>query len=216
MVTDFSPFLTIWKPVTVFLCVMQGKEEEPAPVFTGRGAGLVSNSVNPNDSERYAVFIRFEYFLYNQCASCFCSIRNITSRVTLNWRGQSNFACKSIREFLFWKQFVNVNLLCDLTQSQHSCSLIYSYVEPMRSLSPPYKTRFALMGIIQMCLSHRRDAASTGLVGDGERNTDPVSLVSRSNQNPHNPDATNTATMDISGREAGVKTVSLSLSLCFL
>ncbi len=120
---------------------------------------------------------------------------------------------KAFENLLFWKQFVNVNLLCDLTQSQHSCSLIYSYVAPMRSLSPPYKTRFALMGIIQMCLSHRRDAASTGLVGDGERNTDPVSLVSRSNQNPHNPDATNTATMDISGREAGVKTVSLSLSL---
>ncbi|XP_016143811.1 ATRX chromatin remodeler, like [Sinocyclocheilus grahami] len=78
----------------------KGKEEEPAPVFTGLGAGLVSNSVNPNESER-------------------------------------------------------------------------------------------------------RDATSTGLVGDGERNTDPVSLVSRSNQNPQNPDVTNTATMEISGGEAG-------------
>lgn len=67
------------------------------------------------------------------------------------------------------------------------------------------------MVIIQMCLSYRRDATSTGLVGDGERNTDPVSLVSRSNQNPQNPDVTNTATMEISGRETGVKTVSLSL-----
>ncbi|KTF90639.1 hypothetical protein cypCar_00016358 [Cyprinus carpio] len=78
----------------------KGKEEEPAPVFTGLAAGLVSNSVNPNESER-------------------------------------------------------------------------------------------------------RDATSTGLVGDGERNTDPVSLGSRSNQNPQNPDVTNTATMEISGREAG-------------
>ncbi len=52
-------------------------------------------------------------------------------------------------------------------------------------------------------------------MGDGERNTDPVSLVSRSNQNPQNPDVTNTATMEISGGETGVKTVSLSLSLCF-
>ncbi len=69
------------------------------------------------------------------------------------------------------------------------------------------------MVIIQICLSHRRDATSTGLVGDGERNTDPVSLVSRSNQNPQNPDVTNTATMEISGGETGVKTVSLSLSL---
>ncbi len=69
------------------------------------------------------------------------------------------------------------------------------------------------MVIIQICLSHRRDATSTGLVGDGERNTDPVSLVSRSNQNPQNPDVTNTATMEISGGETGVKTVSLSVSL---
>ncbi|XP_058631668.1 transcriptional regulator ATRX-like isoform X2 [Onychostoma macrolepis] len=78
----------------------KGKEEEPAPVFKGLGAGLASNSVNPNDSER-------------------------------------------------------------------------------------------------------RDATSTGLVGDGERNTDPVSLVSRANQNPQNPDVTNTATGEISGGEAG-------------
>ncbi|XP_059407059.1 transcriptional regulator ATRX-like isoform X3 [Carassius carassius] len=78
----------------------KGKEEVPAPVFPGLGAGLVGSSVNPNDSER-------------------------------------------------------------------------------------------------------KDATSTGLVGDGERNTDPVSLGSRSNQNPQNPDVTNTATTEISGFVVG-------------
>ncbi len=59
---------------------MQGKEEVPAPVLTGLCAGLVSNSVNPNDSERYAVFyIRFEYFLYNQCAHA--SVQYKTSKL---------------------------------------------------------------------------------------------------------------------------------------
>ncbi|XP_042613316.1 transcriptional regulator ATRX-like, partial [Cyprinus carpio] len=75
----------------------KGEKEEPAPVFTGLGAGLVSDSVKPNDSEG-------------------------------------------------------------------------------------------------------REPTSAGLVGDGERNTDPVSFVSGSNQNP---DVTNTATMEISGGEAG-------------
>ncbi|XP_016331710.1 transcriptional regulator ATRX-like [Sinocyclocheilus anshuiensis] len=51
--------------------------------------------------------------------------------------------------------------------------------------------------------SEGREATSTGLVGDGERNTDPVSLVSGSNQNPQNPDVTNTATMEISGFVVG-------------
>ncbi|KAL0194302.1 hypothetical protein M9458_012598, partial [Cirrhinus mrigala] len=51
-----------------------------------------------------------------------------------------------------------------------------------------------------------KEAATTGLVGDGERNTDPVSLDSGANQNPQNPqnpNVTNTATIGNSGGQAG-------------
>ncbi|KAK7172885.1 hypothetical protein R3I93_002874 [Phoxinus phoxinus] len=48
--------------------------------------------------------------------------------------------------------------------------------------------------------SERKESNITGLVGDGERNTDPVSSVSGSNQKP---DVTNTATMGIPAGEAG-------------
>ncbi|KAK2911162.1 hypothetical protein Q8A67_003295 [Cirrhinus molitorella] len=51
--------------------------------------------------------------------------------------------------------------------------------------------------------SEGREAASTGLVSDGERSTDPVSLDSGAKQNPQNPDVTNTATMEVSGGQAG-------------
>lgn len=82
-------------------------------------------------------------------------------------------------------------------------------------MSPPLESRFPLMVMMPTCLSFRRAAATTGLVGDGEKNTDPVSLDSGANQipqNPQNPDVTNTATMGISGRQTGGKTVSLFLS----
>jgi len=45
-----------------FLCVLQGKVQEPAPVFTGLDAGLERDSVQPNGSERYAVSYQISVF----------------------------------------------------------------------------------------------------------------------------------------------------------